>query len=68
MEISVENTKLMTNNTDGISIDIRVNGKNLDQQDIFKNPDAVVTDQGSKPDVPSRFAQTTAALSKLKTI
>ena len=35
IEISVEKTKLMTNNTDGISIDIRVNGKNLDQQDIF---------------------------------
>ena len=35
MEISVEKTKLMTNNTDGISIDIRVNGKTLDQQDIF---------------------------------
>ena len=57
----------MTNNTDDISIDIRVNGKNLDQQDNFKDMGAV-TDQGSKPEVPSRFAQTTAALSKLKTI
>lgn len=30
MEISAEKTKLMTNHTNGISIDIRINGKTID--------------------------------------
>ena len=30
MEVSAENTKLMTNNTNGMSIDIRINGKTID--------------------------------------
>ena len=36
MEISVEKTKLMTNNTNGINIDIRINGEILDEVDSFK--------------------------------
>ena len=48
MEISAEKTKLMTNNTSGISIDIRINGEKLDEVDSFKYLGAVVTDQGSK--------------------
>ena len=68
MEISAEKTKLMTNNANGISIDIRINGEKLDEVDSFKYLGAVVTDQGSKPEVLSRIAQTTAALARLKTI
>ena len=70
MEISAEKTKLMTNNANGISIDIRINGEKSDsvQVDSFKYLGAVVTDQGSKPEVLSRIAQTTAALARLKTI
>ena len=68
MEISAEKTKLMTNNANGISIDIKINGKKLDEVDSFKYLGAVVTDQGSKPEVLSRIAQTTAALARLKTI
>ena len=67
MEISAEKTKLMTNNANGISIDIRINGEKLDEVDSFKYLGAVVTDQGSKPEVLSRIAQTTA-LARLKTI
>jgi len=55
--------KLTTNNTDGIRIDIRVNGGRLSEVGLG----AVVTDQGSKPKVLSRFAHTTAALTRLKT-
>ena len=33
MEISAEKTKLMTNNANGISIDIRINGEKLDEVD-----------------------------------
>ena len=68
MEISAEKTKLMTNNANGISIDIRINGEKLDEVDSFKYLGAVVTDQGSKPEVLTRIAQTTAALARLKTI
>ena len=68
MEISAEKTKLMTNNANGISIDIRINGEKLDEVVSFKYLGAVVTDQGSKPEVLSRIAQTTAALARLKTI
>ena len=68
MEISAENTKLMTNNANGISIDNRVKGEKLDEVDSFKYLGAVVTDQGSKPEVLTRIAQTTAALARLKTI
>ena len=53
--------KLTTNNTDGIRIDIRVNGGRLSEVGLG----AVVTDQGSKPKVLSRFAHTTAALTRL---
>ena len=68
MEISAEKTKLMTNNANGISIDIRINGERLDEVDSFKYPGTVVTDQGSKPEVLSRIAQTAATLARLKTI
>ena len=68
MEISAEKTKLMTNNENGISIDIRINGERLDEVDSFKYPGAVVTDQGSKPEVLSRIAQTAATLARVKTI
>ena len=68
MEISAEKTKLMTNNANGISIDIRINGEKLDEVDSFKDLGAVITDHGSKPEVLSRIAQTTAALVRLKTI
>ena len=36
MEISAEKTKLMTNNGNGISIDIKINGGKLDEVDSFK--------------------------------
>ena len=68
MEISAEKTKLTTNNANGISIDIRINGEKLDEVVSFKYLGAVVTDQGSKPEVLSRIVQTTAALARLKTI
>ena len=68
MEISAEKTKLMTNNANGISIDIRINGEKLDKFDSFIYLGAAVTAQGSKPEVLSGIAQTTAGLARLKTI
>ena len=67
MEISAEKTKLMTNDANDISIDIKINSEKLDEVDNFKYVGAVVTDQGSKVEVLSRIAQTTEALTRLKT-
>ena len=68
MQISAEKTKLMTNNTNGISTDIRISDVKLDCVDSFKYLGAIVVDEGSKPEVLARSAQTTAALARLKTI
>ena len=62
----MEKTKLMGNITSGISIDIRINGENLDEVDSFKYLGAVFTDQSSKPKVLYRNAKTTAALARLR--
>ena len=68
MQISAEKTKLMTNNTNGISSNIRVNGEKLKTVQSFKYLGAIVTDEGSMPEIRSRIAQTIAALTKLKII
>ena len=66
MEISVEKTKLMTNNTSGISIEVKINGQKLETVTSFKYLGSVITDEGAKPEILSRIAQTTAALTRMK--
>ena len=56
MEISAEKTKLMTNSA------------NVGHCNKLQNLGAVVSDDGSTPEVLSRIAQATAALTKLKPI
>ena len=68
MEISAEKTKLMTNNTSGINTEINVNGQNLERVTSFKYLRSVITDEGFKPEILSRIAQATAALTRLKPI
>ena len=68
MEISAEKTKLMTNSANGIQREIKVKGRKLGTVTSFKCLGAVVSDNGSKPEVLSRIAQATAALTKLKPI
>ena len=68
MEISAEKTKLMTNNTSGINTEIKVNGKKLETVTNFKCLGSVITDEGSKPEILSRIAQATAALTRLKPV
>ena len=68
MEISAEKTKLMTNNTGGINTEIKVNGQKLETVTSFKHLGSVITDGGSKPEILSRTAQTTAALTRLKPV
>ena len=66
MEISAQNTKLMTNNTSGINAEIKVNGQNLETVTSFKYLGSVITNEGSKPKILSMITQTTAALTRLK--
>ena len=68
MEISAEKTKLMKNSANGIQREIKVKEQKLGTVTSFKYLGAVVADDGSKPEVLSRIAQATAALTKLKPI
>ena len=68
MEISAEKTKLMTNNISGINKEIKVNGQKLETVTSFKYLGSVITDEGTKPEILSRIAQTTAALTSLKPV
>ena len=68
MEICAEKTKLMTNNTSGINTEIKVNGQQLETVTSFQYLGSVITDEGSKPEILSRIAQTTAALTRLKPV
>ena len=56
----------MTNNTNGISTDITIDNKKPETVCGFQCLGAIVSDEGSKPEVLSRIAQTTAAVTKLK--
>ena len=66
MEISAEKTKLMTNNTSDINTEVKVNGQKLGTVTSFKYWGSVVSDEGSKPEILSKTAQTTAALTRFK--
>ena len=68
MEITAEKAKLMTNNTSGINTEINVNGLKLETATSFKYLNSVITDEGSKPEILPRIAQTTATLTRLKTV
>ena len=66
LEISAEKTKLLTNNISGINTKILVNGQKLVTVTSFKYLGSVITYESSKPEIFSRMAQTTAALTKLE--
>ncbi|MEW8548147.1 MAG: hypothetical protein AB2693_31985, partial [Candidatus Thiodiazotropha sp.] len=68
MEISAEKTKLMTNSANSIQREIKDKGQKLRTVSSFKYLGAIVSDKSSKPEVFSRIAQATAALTKLKPI
>ena len=68
MEISAEKTKLVINNTSSINTEIEVNGQKLEKVTSFKYLGSVITDEGSKPEILSRTAQATAALTRLKPV
>ena len=66
MAVRAEKTKLMTNNTkSGINKEIKVNGQKLETVTSFKYLVSAMSDEGSKREIFSRIAQTTAALTRL---
>ena len=68
MEISTEKTKIMTNNPQGFTTDVQINGKTLEAVDTFTYLGAIVSEGGSKQEILARIAQTTTALTRLKPI
>ena len=62
MEISAEKIKLVTNSANGIQMEIKVKGQKLDTVTRFKYLGAVVSNDGSKPEILSTISQATAAL------
>ena len=67
-EISAEKTKIMTNSANGIQREIKVKEQKPGTVTSFKYLGAIVSDECLKPEVLSRIAQATAALTKLKPI
>ena len=68
MEIGPDKTKVMTNNSNGFQREIKIKGQRLEEVENFKYLGAIISNEGSKPEILSRIAQTTAALSRLKII
>ena len=68
MEIGPDKTKVMTNNPNGFQREIKIKGQRLEEVENFKYLGAVISNEGSNPEILSRIAQTTAALSRLKII
>ena len=62
MEISAKKTKLVTNSTNGIQREIKAKGQKLGTVTSFKYLGAVVSDDGSKPEILLRIAQATELL------
>ena len=49
----------------GTNTEIKANGQRLETVTSFKYLGSVITNEGSKPEILSRIAQTTAALTRL---
>ena len=68
MEIGPDKTKVMTNNPNGFQREIKIKGQRLEEVENFKYRGAIISNERSKPEILSRIAQTTTALSRLKII
>ena len=68
MEIGPGKMKVMTNNPNSFQREIKIKGQRLEEVENFKYLGAIISSEGSKPEILSRIAQTTAALSRLQII
>ena len=66
MEINAEKTKLMTSNSNAYKNGYSSMGKVLETVDNFKYLGATLSDEGSKSEILSRIAQTSATMARLK--
>ena len=55
----------MTNNPNGFQREIKIKGPRLEEMENFKYLGAIISNEGSNPEILSRIAQTTVALSRL---
>ncbi|XP_069983575.1 uncharacterized protein [Penaeus vannamei] len=60
-------TKILTNSTQGITSEIKIQNKSLEVKS-FKYLGSIILDEGSKPEIIARIAQSSAAIGKLQTI
>ena len=58
----------MPDNPNGFQREIKIKGQRLEEVENFKYLGAIISNEGSKPQILSRIAQPTAALSRLKII
>ena len=58
----------MTNNLNDFLREIKIKGQRLEIVENLNYLGAIISNEGSKPEILSRIAQTTAALSRLKVI
>ena len=68
MEIGPDKTKVMTNNPNGFQREITITGQTLEEVENITYLWAITSNEGSKPEIISRIAQTKEALSRLKII
>ena len=68
MEMGRDKTKVMTNNQNGFQREIKIKGQKLDEVENFNCLGEIISNEGSKSEILSRTAQTTAALSRLKIV
>ena len=68
METGPDKTKVISNNPNGFQREIKIKGQRIEEVENFKYLGAIVSNEGSKPEILSRIAQTTATLSSLKII
>ena len=67
-EMGPDKAKVMRNNPNGFQRKIKIKGQRLEEVENVKYLGAVISNEGSKPEILSRIAQTTAALCSLKII
>ena len=68
MGINAKKTKVMTNSIDPIKTKITVSGQQLETVKQLKYLGATINEEGSKPEVLARAAQTATTLARLKRI
>ena len=60
--------KLMTNNNNGMTMDVQIAANTLAEVQRFKYSGAIISEECSKPEVLARIAQAKAVLSSLKIV